>query len=703
MGDYDNGADYGIGAVVSTPVGSPYGSPGQLFIRVSNPGNPGYPPGTPSWSSVYDFDSFQPDPETLPDEQSGVTIVTTPSNQGYADGLLLPRIGDGAYGTGDEFVGVGRTVIERIPPSQAGGVSNRWRFAQFACSSEDCIDWFVYESTDSAVYPWLATWPAGVSLIKGQLPRVGWADLSPTRNEGTSSYAARADHSHPFPTAQQVGAAPATHSHADATTSTAGFLSAAGKAKLDISLDPSLFDNTQTRISNWTTPVPISNTGKLLYSILPRLLRSGATFSPFGIKNGYLEWRAELFQGTRQEIFFAPSSPSLTWTDASPPAGTPSFGSRPPGDVWSLIPSNPTAEYFNGVPLRSYVPYNDIGTSPSGQPTAGNLSLRGGIVPVSGTTETRRVRQFVITDQRATLAYVIDFPQTGDAASGPEQLELWYANSRSPLNGAFVPFTSDSILYRRIAVLGPTTDFTFSSTFAPPSSLNTPSVRVVQNVEDSESGAFVSRGVVATAAVDNVPATAVTGPLMYPIWNKPILGITKSTEMGVLEFPASAGLVLSSVEPTFQNDWRRLEWKAGNHPFVISASSSQGNPSAVTYINGFAGAGYTVDPLARRKRMLHSCVVKKANVVIQQAAASTTASGGSLALINTTTGVEYPIVNGTLTTSFVPEDATQFLNFDNTSLNIPLADGDFYTFKLTWPGALPTGIRVVIDIFCYPV
>ena len=52
-GDYDNGGDYAIGDVVSTPVGSPYGEPNQLFTRVSNPGNPGYPPGTSSWSSVY--------------------------------------------------------------------------------------------------------------------------------------------------------------------------------------------------------------------------------------------------------------------------------------------------------------------------------------------------------------------------------------------------------------------------------------------------------------------------------------------------------------------------------------------------------------------------------------------------------------------------------------------------------------------------
>lgn len=50
LGEYNNGASYAIGSIVSIPVGSPYGNPGQLFIRSSNPGNPGYPPGTESWT-----------------------------------------------------------------------------------------------------------------------------------------------------------------------------------------------------------------------------------------------------------------------------------------------------------------------------------------------------------------------------------------------------------------------------------------------------------------------------------------------------------------------------------------------------------------------------------------------------------------------------------------------------------------------------
>ena len=58
-GDYDNGASYGYEQVVSIPVGSPYGLPGQLFIRVSNPNNPGYPPGTSSWE-LYDIYTGSP-------------------------------------------------------------------------------------------------------------------------------------------------------------------------------------------------------------------------------------------------------------------------------------------------------------------------------------------------------------------------------------------------------------------------------------------------------------------------------------------------------------------------------------------------------------------------------------------------------------------------------------------------------------------
>jgi hypothetical protein len=59
QGDYNNGIGYPIDAVVNTPEGSPYGLPGQLFIRTTNPGNPGYPPGTASWE-VYNIYTGSP-------------------------------------------------------------------------------------------------------------------------------------------------------------------------------------------------------------------------------------------------------------------------------------------------------------------------------------------------------------------------------------------------------------------------------------------------------------------------------------------------------------------------------------------------------------------------------------------------------------------------------------------------------------------
>jgi len=54
-GDYNNGGYYGLNDVVSIPVGSPYGTPGEFYIRSGNPSNPGYPPGdTNSWT-LYSF------------------------------------------------------------------------------------------------------------------------------------------------------------------------------------------------------------------------------------------------------------------------------------------------------------------------------------------------------------------------------------------------------------------------------------------------------------------------------------------------------------------------------------------------------------------------------------------------------------------------------------------------------------------------
>jgi hypothetical protein len=43
QGLYNNGVGYAIGDTVLTD-GNPYGVNGSYFIRIGNPGNPGYPP-----------------------------------------------------------------------------------------------------------------------------------------------------------------------------------------------------------------------------------------------------------------------------------------------------------------------------------------------------------------------------------------------------------------------------------------------------------------------------------------------------------------------------------------------------------------------------------------------------------------------------------------------------------------------------------
>ena len=63
-------------------------------------------------------------------------------------------------------------------------------------------------STTATTYPWEATWTNGVTVVKAALPRIVGAPLATNASEGTSAYAARADHVHPLPSALQVGAAP---------------------------------------------------------------------------------------------------------------------------------------------------------------------------------------------------------------------------------------------------------------------------------------------------------------------------------------------------------------------------------------------------------------------------------------------------------------------------------------------------------------
>ena len=49
QGMYNNGGSYAVGQIVLTD-GNPYGAVGVYYIRVSDSGNPGYPPGDFRWA-----------------------------------------------------------------------------------------------------------------------------------------------------------------------------------------------------------------------------------------------------------------------------------------------------------------------------------------------------------------------------------------------------------------------------------------------------------------------------------------------------------------------------------------------------------------------------------------------------------------------------------------------------------------------------
>lgn len=489
---------------------------------------------------------FQPNPEILPDEQSGV----------LANGTLLPRenVSWGfRYITGNAYER-GETVVEPVD-SMVSGVpySGRWRFRETSCGSEDCYDRFFYESTNGGLYPWLATWPAGVNVIKGELPRAGGAALSSIGAEGNSYYAARADHTHPFPTAQQVGAAPTVHNHSAATPTASGFISAQDKNKLDASVTTAFLNNTGIRNSWWSTPTSPNFAGRLVQSVLPSLIVNNVSsyvFEPEGFKNSYLFWK----RGD-EELVHAPTTP-----------------------------------FYQGIGalsiLQHYVSYGQIGTSPAGQPSNSQPSLRGGVVLIQGSTETRRVRQF-FTVSGQEYAYVIDYPQTGNPASGPEQLELWTSNS-----GGLAHFSSSHRVISRVAVLGRTLDFTWR----PTSGTHWPTFRFISVYYDSETGEFVDITLGAQANVTNGSVQDNGGRQFYPVWNLSwgTTTVAPRDEMAVLEGPVGSNNTLVSIKTPSNQPPKgsRLQWQPKDgRIFVtetaqnsVSSSSWLGAPESAVFL-----------------------------------------------------------------------------------------------------------------------
>jgi len=117
-------------------------------------------------------------------------------------------------------------VYVYVPPGSLGlyierkdkGEGTRWYYGEYNNGDDGYYDFL--SSNNDAAYPWLASW-TGIAILKAPsvdriLPKpLSAADPfgSTLYFEGSSIYAAKADHSHVYPTPVQIGAAPTVHTH----------------------------------------------------------------------------------------------------------------------------------------------------------------------------------------------------------------------------------------------------------------------------------------------------------------------------------------------------------------------------------------------------------------------------------------------------------------------------------------------------------
>jgi hypothetical protein len=435
------------------------------------------------------------------------------------------------------------------------GTSGPWRLSRYY--TDDGYEWFSATAIVDAPWPWLATWPDGVVITKFQNPRIVGVPLQPSASEGTSPYVARADHAHPYPTPAQIGASATNHTHGNATTSAAGFLSASDKNKIDKSLSSELLNNSSLYQPWYQNAVSLNSVaGKLIHSVIPPVLYNNQRFDPSRIRNGYVSWTHGSGSAYR-EIVFAPKQPFY-----------PGIGSL--------------------ATLTTYLPYSQAPT----------WSVQGG--------GSRRVRQGFSVGGKG-YAYVLDFPNTGDSASGPEQLELWEQNGLS-------------VLTQRIAVLGPSLGFSWQPSSSarpgePTAGGHNSSFRLLRNEYDSETGEFYSQHLDARASHSWL--TDFGGAQLYPVWNMQWTGgvvLTPLDAMGVLpSAPGSNHVLLSRKNPVENGEDKgsMLGWgpKEGRIFYTntaqstVSASSWFENESSVfiwrtTHTNGWFLSGTLTLPSA---------------------------------------------------------------------------------------------------------
>jgi hypothetical protein len=240
-GPYNNGIGYGPNAVVLWE--------GSLYKKISNFSNPGYPPSGADWESFTpangSFDAYKIAVQNSLDGKaasshghalsditvSGATTNQVPTWNGTAWVPATPVVtnfqpspqyaaDNAAHAQVSGFDGQPTAIFSRVNADYYqgdgieytiirngqyhGGVVGSWLLEYVGENGKP-----VATSTTATTYPWQATWTNGVTVVKAALPRIVGAPLAATATEGASVYAARADHAHPFPTAAQVGAAPA--------------------------------------------------------------------------------------------------------------------------------------------------------------------------------------------------------------------------------------------------------------------------------------------------------------------------------------------------------------------------------------------------------------------------------------------------------------------------------------------------------------
>jgi hypothetical protein len=87
---------------------------------------------------------------------------------------------------------------------QGSSLANRWSFIRDGIDEDEVLD---IANQEGGAYPWSVTYAYGLAVSKAPAIRLVGAPLAATASEGTSAYAARADHVHALPTPAQIGAA----------------------------------------------------------------------------------------------------------------------------------------------------------------------------------------------------------------------------------------------------------------------------------------------------------------------------------------------------------------------------------------------------------------------------------------------------------------------------------------------------------------